>query len=101
MSRLQLTIEEIRTIITKLPDVEETPWGRQLKERWTAEARAEARAEVLRRTIQRAEEDLEHYEEMFRNGTVSESGYRDLKARAEQELQQYRADLARIDSHSE
>jgi len=38
-----------------------------------------------------------HYAEMFRHGTVGDSGYRDLKTRAEKDLQQYRAELARID----
>jgi predicted transposase YdaD len=45
MARLPMKLEEIRKMITRLPDVEETPWGQELKERWTGEARR-------RRTVQ-------------------------------------------------
>lgn len=93
MTRLPLKLEEIRKMIARLPDVEETPRGKELKERWTLEARAEARAEDLRQIIQRRKEDLKHQEQLFRDGVLSEAAYRDLKARAEQEVQQYRADL--------
>jgi hypothetical protein len=110
MMRLPLKLEEIRKMIARLPEIEETPWGKELKERWTAEAaearakadeaRAkadEARAENLREMIQRRDEDLKHFEELLRNGLVSEAAFRDLTARAERELQQYRSDLEELD----
>jgi hypothetical protein len=97
MARLKCSLKEIREMITKLPEVEDTPWGRELKERWMAEGRAEA----LRRLIQRREQDLKHYAEMSRDGVLSDTAYRDLGARAEEELQQYRADLAAIESGSQ
>ena len=90
-------------MIAKLPPVEETPWGKELKELWTAEARAEARAEAcaeLRQMIQRREEDLDHYEELFRSGVLSETAYGDLTARAQREVQQYRADLENMNHSS-
>ena len=83
-------------MIARLPDVEETPWGQELKERWTAEARAEE----LRKMIQRRTEDLNHYQELVRNGVLSEAAYEDLKARAERELEQARADLQSIESRT-
>jgi len=96
MIRLSLTLEEVRKMIARLPEVEETPWGRELKERWTAEGRADE----LRQMIQRTDEDLKHYEELFRNGVLSEAACRELTARVERELRQYRADLAEIESRS-
>ena len=87
-------------MIARLPDVEETPWGQELKERWTAEGRAEGGAEKLRQMIQRRTEDLNHYQELVRNGVLSEAAYEDLKARAERELEQARADLQSIESRT-
>ena len=111
MARLNCILKEIREMITKLPEIEDTPWGRELKERWTAEARAEAHAaraearaahaEALRHLVQRREQDLKHYAEMFREGVLPETAYRDLTSRAEEELQQYRADLAAIEDGSQ
>ena len=100
MARLNCILKEIREMITKLPEIEDTPWGRELKERWTAEARA-AHAEALRHLVQRREQDLKHYAEMFREGALPETAYRDLTARAEEELQQCRADLAAIENGSQ
>jgi len=114
MIRLPLKLEEIRKMIARLPDVEETPWGKELKERWTAEARAEARAKAaeerakaaeeraddLRQMIRRRDEELKHYDELFRNGVLPEAAFRDLTARAERELQQYRSDLERLEHRS-
>jgi len=110
MIRLPLKLEEIRKMIARLPEVEETPWGKELKELWTAEARAEAaearakaaearakaaeaRADGLRQMIQRREEDLTHYEELLRAGALPEAAFRDLTQRAQRELEQYRLDL--------
>jgi len=111
-------------MIARLPEVEETPWGKELKERWTAEARAKAdearakadearakadaarakadaaRADDLRQMIQRRDEDLKHFEDLLRNGLVSEAAFRDLTTRAERELQQYRANLQSIEHRS-
>ena len=84
-------------MIAKFLPVEEIPWGKELKELWTAEARAEACAE-LRQMIQRREEDLDHYEELFRSGVLSEAAYRDLTARAHREVQQYRAHLENMEN---
>lgn len=100
MARLPMKLEEIRKMIARLPDVEETPWGQELKERWTAEGRAEGGAEKLRQMIQRRTEDLNHYQELVRNGVLSETAYEDLKARAERELEQARADLQSIESRT-
>jgi hypothetical protein len=97
MSRLSLTLEEVRRMIAKLPEIEDTPWGKELKERWTAEARA-AQAEALRQTIQRRDEDLKHYEEMLRQGVLSDAAYHDLTTRAEKELQECRAHLAETEN---
>lgn len=79
-------------MIARLPDLEETRWGRQLK--------AEARADHLRQTIRRLDEDLKHYEKLFRDGVLPDAAYRDLPARAAKELEQCRADLAEIESRS-
>jgi predicted transposase YdaD len=103
MIRLPLKLEEIRKMIARLPEVEETPWGQELKERWTAEAQAkaaEARANDLRQMIRRRDEELKYYDELFRNGVLSEAAFRDLTARAERELQHYRADLERLEHRS-
>jgi len=117
MIRLPFKLEEIRKMIARLPEVEETPWGKELKERWTAEARAKAdearakadaarakadaaRADDLRQMIQRRDEDLKHFEDLLRNGLVSEAAFRDLTTRAERELQQYRANLQSIEHRS-
>jgi hypothetical protein len=107
-------LEEIRKMITRLPEIEETPWGKQLKEKWTAEARAEirdeiraeARAEIrakvhadgLRQMIQKSEEHLKHYGKLFRTGGLSEAAYHDLVARSEKKLGEDRAELERIQS---
>jgi len=48
--------------------------------------------------IQRRNEELEHYEELFRSGVLPEAAYRDLAARGERELQQHRADLEKIEN---
>ena len=96
MIRLPLKLEEIRKMIARLPEVEETPWGKELKERWTLEARAEACAEDLRQMIQRREEDLKHHEQLFRDGVLPEAAYRDLTVRLEREVQQYRAELEHL-----
>ena len=100
MIRLPLKLEEIRKMIAKFPAVEETPWGKELKERWTAEGRAEGRADDLRQMIQRRDEDLQHFDELFRNGLLPETAYRDLTARAQREMQQYRADLETLERRS-
>jgi hypothetical protein len=99
MIRLPLKLEEIRKMIARLPDVEETPWGKELKERWTAEAVA-ARADDLRQMIRRWDEELKHYDDLFRSGVLPEAAFRDLTARAERELQQYRTDLERLEHRS-
>jgi hypothetical protein len=96
MTRLHLTLAEIRKMIARLPEVEELPWGRELKERWTAEGRAGE----LRQIIERRDEDLKHYEDLFRNGILPDAAYRDLTARAEKDVQQCRADLADIENRS-
>ena len=83
-------------MIARLPEIEELPWGRELKERWTAEGRADQ----LRQMVPRLDEDLKHYEELFRNGVLSDAAYRDLTARAAKELEQCRADLADMESES-
>jgi len=113
MIRLPLKLEEIRKMIARLPEVEETPWGKELKERWTAEARAEAaearakaaeareraakaaeaRADDLRQMIQRREEDLRHYEELFRSGAIQDAAFGDLTQRAQRELERFRSEL--------
>ena len=100
MIRLPLKLEAVRKMIARLPRVEETPWGKELKELWTAEARNEARADELRQMLQRRGEDLQHYDELFRNGVLSETAYRDLTARAEREVQRYRADIDTLDHRS-
>jgi len=96
MTRLHLTLTEIRKMIARMPDVEELPWGKELKDPWTAEGRADH----LRQTIRRLDEDLKHYEELFRNGVLSAAAYRDLTARAAKELERCRADLAEMESAS-
>jgi hypothetical protein len=96
MARLPLKLEEIRKMITRLPKIEETPWGQELKELWTSEARAEE----LRQTIQRRNEDLNHYQALLLNGVLPEAAYRDLAARAESELQKCRVDLEDIENKS-
>jgi DnaJ-domain-containing protein 1 len=50
--------------------------------------------------IRRRDEDLQHYEDLFRNGVLSEAAYRDLTARAEREVQQYRTDLENLERAS-
>jgi hypothetical protein len=96
MIRLPLNLEEIRKMITKLPEVEETPWGKQLKEKWTAEARAHD----LHQVIQWTEEDQKHYEELFHTGVLAEAAYHDLAARSDSKLREYRAELERIQRRS-
>jgi hypothetical protein len=41
-----------------------------------------------------------NFEDLLRNGLVSEAAFRDLTARAEHELQQYRANLQRVEHRS-
>jgi hypothetical protein len=57
MMRLPLKLEEIRKMIAKPPEIEEPSWGKELKERWTAET-AEARAKA---DEARAERELRQY----------------------------------------
>jgi len=90
MTRLQLSLKEIRAMVmSRLPDVEELPWGRELKQQWTTQGRA---AE-LRQNIARTESQLEHLEQLHQTGAVSDAVYNDLKDRAEQDLAQMRKRL--------
>lgn len=98
MTRLQLSLKEIRAMVmSRLPDVEELPWGRELKQQWTTEGREEGREEgrsvELRQNIARAESQLEHLGQLHQTGAVSEAVYKDLKDRAEQDLTQMRKSL--------
>lgn len=95
MIRLHKTIEEIRQmVLTQLPEVEELPWGKQLKQRWTAEGRA-AR---LREDVARAEEELRILDELSAAGQLSEPAYRRLRELKERTIQQAQAELGRIES---
>lgn len=101
MTRLQLSLEEIQEmVISKLPEVEELPWGKELKERWTSEGREEARADDLRNAIERVEQLLQCYEEMRRNAVLSDVAYGELKARAEKELHEHRENLKSLNGPS-
>jgi hypothetical protein len=54
---------------------------------------AEARADDLRQMIQRREEDLRHYEELFRSGAIQQAAFHDLTQRAQRELEEFRSEL--------
>ena len=105
MKRLKKTLEEIQTmIITQLPEVEELPWGQQLKARWTAEGRLEGRREG--RTEERIE-SLEHhieylraqdvrYDELHAGGELTDTGYERLKTAVANQLLELEAELRRV-----
>jgi predicted transposase YdaD len=97
MIRFENSLEELsKMVIAGLPPVEETPWGRELKERWTVEACKEARKEGRDegRDEGRAEEierQLRKFAELRAAGELPESAYHRLREFAEQELLEIRA----------
>jgi hypothetical protein len=101
MFRFENSLEELSKMaiagLPRLPPVEETPWGKELKERWALEGRDEGRKEG--RDEGRAEElerQLRTFAEMHAAGELPDSAYRRWKDLAEQELDQVRAELARL-----
>lgn len=95
MKRLKLSIEEIQEmIVTKLPDVEDLPWGQQLKERWTtqgvsqglSQGRIEGQLSLLRR--QSAE-----FAAMHADGDLSDAVYARKQSAIAQEIERLEAEL--------
>lgn len=85
-------------IVTKLPDVEDLPWGQQLKERWTtqgvsqglsqglSQGRIEGQLSLLRR--QSAE-----FAAMHADGDLSDAVYARKQSAIAQEIERLEAEL--------
>jgi hypothetical protein len=84
--------------------VEETPWGKELKELWTNEGRAEGRveghiegrAEGLSARLDSVRRQLKTLEEMFSKGELPKAAYTRLKKQSQRELKTVEAELAQL-----
>ncbi len=110
MKRFKANIEEIQEmIITKLPDVEDLPWGQQLKERWTregllrgrvegkvegkVEGRVEGQMEVLLRQLSKLTHEASELDASLANGTLALAVHAELHARVRREIESIQAEL--------
>jgi predicted transposase YdaD len=105
MIRFQNSLEEIsKMVIAGLPAVEETPWGKELKDRWKAEGltegRKEGRMEELKHRVADLEQQLQSFAELRSVGELSDAGFHRLTESAEHELAETHAELARLQTEA-
>ena len=76
-------------LVTNLPEVEELPWGQQLKAAWTAEGRVEGRINELR-------EQVVQCDELHASGDLKDAAHARLQSLLTQQLEEREAELLRL-----
>lgn len=117
MKRLKVDLEEIqKMIITKLPAVEELPWGRQLKERWTREGmvlgqlegkiagklegKLEGKVEVLHRQLAKLTRESSELDESLASGKMESTVHAVLQERVRREIESVQSELDELFSQN-
>jgi len=86
MKRLKKSLEEIQNmLVTQLPEVEELPWGQELKAAWTAEGR-----------VNELREQATRYDDLHAAGDLTDAVHARLKSALAQQLAQLEAELLRL-----
>ena len=98
MKRLKKTIVEIQNmLITNFPEVEELPWGQELKAMWTAEGRVEGQVEgQVEGRLNELREQAARYDELHATGDLSDTAHGRLKVVVSQQIEQLEAELRRL-----
>ena len=99
MTRLNRSHKEIRTMLHGfLPNVEDTIWGQELKEEWTAEGIKEGEIKQLRDEIRSYRDLLAQYDAMRQNGGMSEDIHEAVCRPIRERLESHQTELQRLES---
>ena len=94
MKRLKKSLEEIQNmLVTNLPEVEDLPWGKQLKAAWTTEGRVEGRVNELR-------QKAAQFDELHASGDLTDAAYARQKPLLAKQLEELEAELQRLQKRS-